>query len=254
MRKIAVAMAKGGVGKTTTAVSLAHGLALSGSNVVLVDCDTQGQVASFLGIKPRYGMYEFVTGHTRDGQPVARNSVLCQARENLWLLAGGMGLVELKHWLGEYPREMRHCVIANSLVPKSDTLDYLIFDCAPGWDILSVNVLMAASEVMCPVSTQAPALDGLKKFFSYLLSAQKLNRDLRLMYVLPTMFDRRTKHSYRILGQLEKHFSRQVCTPIGYSTTASEAVAAGKTVFEYRPTSNVARGYASLVRRVAENG
>ena len=64
MRKIAVAMAKGGVGKTTTAVNLAHELALQGHRVLLVDCDTQAQASKFLGVSPPYGMYEFVTGHT----------------------------------------------------------------------------------------------------------------------------------------------------------------------------------------------
>ena len=68
MRKIAVAMAKGGVGKTTTAVNLAYGLASNGKRVLLVDCDTQGQVANFLGEKPAYGLYEFITERLEDGQ------------------------------------------------------------------------------------------------------------------------------------------------------------------------------------------
>ena len=67
MRKIAVAMAKGGVGKTTTAVNLAHGLALAGKRVLLVDCDTQAQTTTFLGVSPPYGLYEFITGHDGNG-------------------------------------------------------------------------------------------------------------------------------------------------------------------------------------------
>jgi len=96
MRTIAVAMAKGGVGKTTTAVSLAGGLATLGKRVLLVDCDTQDQVARFLGVKPFYGLAEFITG-SRDGGPVSRNDAVFRARDNLWVLAGGIQLVELKH-------------------------------------------------------------------------------------------------------------------------------------------------------------
>jgi chromosome partitioning protein len=101
MRKIAVAMAKGGVGKTTTAVNLAHGLASQGKRVLLVDCDTQGQVAKFLGEKPPYGLYEFITERRGDGQHIARNNTIHPSRRNLWILDGGIRLVELKNWLGE---------------------------------------------------------------------------------------------------------------------------------------------------------
>ncbi|MDY6903734.1 MAG: ParA family protein [Thermodesulfobacteriota bacterium] len=253
MRKIAVAMAKGGVGKTTTAVNLAHGFARQGANVVLVDCDTQGQAAGFLGVRPEYGLYEFVTGHRQKGEAVSRETALYPVRDNLWLLAGGMGLVELKHRLGELPREERQSVLARSLVPKGNSVDYLIFDCAPGWDVLSVNILMAVDEVLCPVSLQGPAMAGLKIFFSYLLSVQKINRALRLKYVLPTMFDRRTRHSFSVLAQLEKHFPRQICDPIGYNTSLSEAAEKGKTIFEYRSGSSGADGYRKLVGRVAGN-
>ena len=139
MRRIAIAMAKGGVGKTTTAVSLAHGLAKQGQRVLLVDCDTQGQTAKFLGANPTYGLYEFITGDDGQGSPVFKKDTLYACRDNLWLLAGGIQLVELKHWLGEQPRELRQSVLAQTLVPKDGTLDYIIFDCAPGWDILTTN-------------------------------------------------------------------------------------------------------------------
>ncbi|MGD8294635.1 MAG: AAA family ATPase, partial [Desulfobacterales bacterium] len=132
MRKIAVAMAKGGVGKTTTAVNLAHGLASLGKRVLLVDCDTQGQVAKFLGEKPPYGLYEFVTERDDAGQHIAKNDTIHSSRRNLWILDGGIRLVELKNWLGEQSREIRQTVLAQKLVPKEGTLDFLIFDCAPG--------------------------------------------------------------------------------------------------------------------------
>ena len=254
MRKIAVAMAKGGVGKTTTAVNLAHGLAARGQRVLLVDCDTQGQAARFLGQKPEFGLYEFITERRENGEAIARNETLHRTRENLWLLDGGIRLVELKNWLGEQPREIRQTVLAQKLVPKEGALDYLIFDCAPGWDVLSVNILMAATEVICPVALQGPSLEGLKTFFRYLQSAQKLNPDLRLKYILPTMFDRRTRHSHDMLNQLQKHFSRLMCDPIHYSVRLSEAPVLGRTIFEYRARVQGALDYKNLVRRIINNG
>jgi chromosome partitioning protein len=253
MRKIAVAMAKGGVGKTTTAVNLAHGLAEHGNRVLLVDCDTQGQVAKFLGVSPDYGLYEFITERGKNGEYISKNNAIHPCRQNLWLLAGGGRLVELKNWLGEQPYGVRQTVLQKKLVPKQGALDYLIFDCAPGWDVLSVNILMAAKEVICPVALQALSLDGLKIFFRYLQSAQKLNVDLRLKYVLPTMFDRRTRQSFEILGQLKKYFSRQICDPIRYNVRLSEAPAHGQTIFEYRRRAAGADDYRKLIGRIMNN-
>ncbi len=254
MRKIAVAMAKGGVGKTTTAVNLAHQLALQGQRVLLVDCDTQAQVSKFLGVSPPHGMYEFVTGRTTDGVPVAKKDAVFAARENLWILDGGIQLAALKNWLGEQPADKRHDYLRRTLVPKGDGLDFILFDCAPGWDVLSVNVLMACSEVMCPVALQGPALEGLKTFFGYLISAQKENEMLALKYVLPTMFDRRTRQSELIYRKLKRLFSKQICDPIRHNVRLSEAATAGKTIFEYRRHATGAEDYRKLSRRLIDDG
>jgi len=254
MRKVAVAMAKGGVGKTTTAVNLAHGLARQGQRVVLVDGDTQGQAAMFLGVAPKYGLYEFVTGLDEQGKSLPKQDAIYPCRNNLWLLAGGIKLVELKHWLGEQPRDVRQSVLSKALVPRDGALDYLIFDCAPGWDVLSVNILMAVDEVLCPVALQGPALEGLKTFFGYLMSAQRLNQDLQLKYILPTMFDQRTKHSFDILRKLNRLFRKQICEPIRYNVRLSEAPMRGKTIFEYRSSAVGARDYKQLIRRVHTDG
>ncbi len=254
MRKLAIAMAKGGVGKTTTAVNLAHALAVMGQRVLLVDCDTQAQVKKFLGVDPPYGMYEFVTGRADDRSPVAKKEAICAARDNLWILDGGIKLVELKNWLGEQPPQQRHDYLRRSLRPKGDSLDFLIFDCAPGWDVLSVNVLMAAEEVLCPVALQGPALEGLKIFFSYLMSAQKQNEQLSLKYVLPTMFDRRTRQSFIIYRQLRRLFAKQICDPIRHNVRLSEAPGRGKTIFEFARTATGAEDYRKLARRLIDDG
>jgi chromosome partitioning protein len=253
MRTLAVAMAKGGVGKTTTAVNLAGGLAARGKRVLLVDCDTQDQVARFLGVRPDFGLYEFITEKSAAGQPVSRNRAVHCARENLWVLSGGIRLVELKSWLGEQPGDVRQSVLKHRLVPRPGTIDFLIFDCAPGWDVLSVNILMAATEVLCPVALQGPAVEGLKIFFRYLQSAQKINTELRLKYILPTFFDRRTRHSEEMLAQLKRYFQRQICAPIHYTVRLSEAPIRGRTIFEHDGASPAARDYDLMVRRILED-
>ncbi len=253
MRKIAVAMAKGGVGKTTTAVNLAHGLALAGHRVLIVDCDTQGQTAKFLGVDPPFGLYEFITGYDQHGNAISKKETLFPARENLWLLAGGINLVELKNWLGEQPRETRQSVLTKTLVPRDGALDFLVFDCAPGWDVLSVNILMAATEVLCPVALQGPALEGLKTFFGYLMSAQRMNQELQLKYVLPTLFDRRTRHSSEIYQVLRRLFAKQICEPIHYNVRLTEAPSSGKSIFEYSRHAAGAMDYNQLVRRISND-
>jgi chromosome partitioning protein len=254
MRKIAIAMAKGGVGKTTTAVNLAFALALKGKKVLLADCDAQAQVSKFLGVSPPYGLYEFITGQNEKGDTVSKTEAIYSARNNLWILNGGIKLVELKNWLGEQPRETRHNLLSKSILPKKDGLDYLIFDCAPGWDVLSVNILMAVSEVLCPVALQSPALEGLKTFFGYLLSAQQHNTQLQLKYVLPTMYDRRTRQSEIIYTQLRRLFRKQICDPIHHNVRLSEAPGFGKSIFEFDGRAQGAVDYWNLARRLIEDG
>lgn len=250
MRTIAVAIAKGGVGKTTTSVNLGAALAEAGKRVLLVDCDSQDQVSRFLGVRDevRAGLSHFLVAKSAQ----ERNRAVLQARENLWLLAGGVGLTELKRWLGRQPKS--ETVLAERLVPREGALDYVIYDCAPGWDILSVNILCAVDEVLSPVALQAPALEGLKAFITYVQSARKLNAELALRYLLPTMFDRRLSQSRSFLAKLRAAFPGQVLEPIRTNVRLSEAAGAGKTIFEYRPDAPGAQDYRALARRIMQDG
>lgn len=246
MRTIAVAIAKGGVGKTTTAVHLAAALANMGRKVLLVDCDSQDQVSRFLGVRDqvRAGLSHFLVGRTAE----ERNGAVLEVRENLWMLAGGVGLTELKRWLGKQPKS--ETVLKDRLVPRDGALDYVIYDCAPGWDILSVNILCAVEEVLSPVTLQAPALEGLKAFITYIQSAQKLNPVLTLKYLVPTMFDKRLKQSRGYLANLQKAFPAQICEPIRSTVRFSEAAGLGKTLFEHHSEAIGAGDYQQLAWRV----
>lgn len=254
MRKIAIAMAKGGVGKTTTAVNLSDQLARQGKKVLLVDCDTQNQAAKFLDVKPQYGLYEFVTGSNTNGDPVSKNEAIYPARKNLWLLAGGMSLTRLKNWIYETSDGQKETAIKNKLNPKEGTLDFVIYDCAPGWDILSVNILAASNEILCPVILEGAGISGLKEYLKYIKSAQKINPSLQIKYILPTMYDCRTRQAKDILDQLIKVFGDKVCPQININIRLSESAGHGQTIFEYAPKASGALDYITLAERILGNG
>jgi chromosome partitioning protein len=246
VRKIAVSLSKGGVGKTTTAVNLAAGLALAGRRVLLIDVDTQGQAAKLLGCAPAAGLAEVAGGELSVDQAVSA------ARENLDLLAGGRGLATLKRLITrkDFGGEQ---TISEALAPLDHTYDYAILDTAPGWDALSVNALFYASEVLTPVSLEIMTLQSLLDFNQSLAAIQRYHT-LTLRYILPTFFDRRVRKSDEIRGQLASHFGERLCEPIRYNVRLSEAPGYGQTIFEYAPHSPGADDYRTLAERVMSDG
>lgn len=247
MRKIAIALSKGGVGKTTTAISLAAGLARAGRRVLLVDMDTQGQVAKALGLRSAMGLAEMVM----EGLPPEQ--VVVEARPGIWLLAGGRGLAGLKRVIArkDYGGER---TLAEALASLEGGYDLAIVDTAPAWDTLTVNALFYASEVLIPVSLEVMALQGLIEFVRSLGPIQKYHAGLTLRYVLPTFMDRRVRKSEEILGQLQNHYGDLVCEPIRYNVRLSEAPGYGQTIFEYAPGSPGAADYQKLTERILRDG
>jgi chromosome partitioning protein len=247
MRKIAVALSKGGVGKTTTAVNLAAGLARAGGSVLLVDVDTQGQAARSLGLQPHLGLAELAAGEVSAGQAVTA------ARERLFLLAGGRGLVGLKRLITrrEFGGER---TLVEALAPFEGQYDYVVLDTAPGWDALTVNTLFYAAEVLAPVSLEVMTLQSLLEFTQSMVAIQRYHGELALRYVLPTFLDRRVRKSEEILEQLSSAFSEQLCRPIRYNVRISEAPGYGQTIFEYAPHSPGAEDYQRLTERVLQDG
>ncbi|MFN2158732.1 MAG: ParA family protein [Anaerolineales bacterium] len=243
MRRIAIALSKGGVGKTTTAVNLAAGIARAGSTILLIDVDTQGQIARALGENPKAGLADFILGN------VDLDEAIHFARPNLGLLAGGRSMSGIKRLIArkDYGGET---TLSEVLEPLDDRFDFVLVDSGPGWDVITVNVLFYAYEILAPVSLEVLTLQGLMEFSESVSAIQKYNTNLALKYILPTFYDRRVKKSEEIYNQLKNHFGEFVCQPIRYNVRLSEAPGYGQTIFEYSARSAGAEDYLKLTERI----
>ncbi|MFO7883395.1 MAG: AAA family ATPase [Desulfobacteraceae bacterium] len=246
VRKICVALNKGGVGKTTTSVNIAAGLAMAGFKVLLMDTDTQGQSAYMLDKKHHVGLTELLTGE------LTPEETIISARKNLWLLGGGKSLSELQRIINKKSFGAEW-TMAEAMKIIEDQYDYIIIDTAPGWDQLMVNVLFFAEEVLIPVALEFMPFHGLTEFMKSLTSIQKYRKEVNLKYIVPTFMDARIDTPRKILIQLKKLYGGYLCKPIRYNENFSIAPSFGKTIYEFAPGCGGAEDYRELVRRVAGN-
>lgn len=246
MRKIAVSISKGGTGKTTTAVSLAHGLALAGRRVLLIDLDTQGHCGRALGVQMDVGVAEVVS------QEVAPVDALLEARPGLWLLGGGRSLAGLKRLIARRDLAPER-VLSEALAPAVAPFDYVILDTAPAWDVLNINALFFVDEVLCPVTMEALTVAGLVEFSKALEDIQRYKPGLSLNYILPTFYNRRYRQTDEILEQLRAHYGEKLLEPIRATVRLSEAPGHGQTIYEYDPSSTGAQDYRRLIQRIVKD-
>jgi chromosome partitioning protein len=237
--------AKGGVAKTTSCVNLGAGLALLGYRTLLIDCDTQGQVSKSLGVQAGEGLGELLQGEAGLGD------VQVEARENLFLIAGGGSLSGAKRLISR--RDMRSELVLSEALDGLEGFDFVLIDTAPSWDVLNVNCLFYVEELLIPVSMEALALQGVGDLVSRVEQVQQYREDKILQRgIIPTFYDGRVSKSAEILEQLERYFPGEVWSVVRYNVKLSEAPGFGQHIFEYAKRSNGAADYSRLARRLAK--
>jgi len=245
---ITIANQKGGVGKTTTAVSLAHGLTLRGKKVLLIDLDPQGQCATALGLRPEPGAFYLLVAPRQAGTvETARQWVRNTGRENFWLIPGDTTTSAAQTVINAEGRPLS-CV-RDVLKPFiREGLDYILFDTAPSVGGIQERAVWTASLVIIPTATEFLAADGLSQMVQTLTILQKEKSwEGALLGVLPTFFDEQTRESRANIESLRETFSNRLLTPIHRATVLRECASEALTIFEKDQESRSAREYANLV-------
>ena len=242
MRKICIINQKGGVGKTTTTVNLAVGLAKAGKKILVLDLDAQGNINTCLPAESKRDMYDLLVENARLRECIA------SVNENLDIVTSKETLTKAELILvGEQNREK---ILKKNLGTVSG-YDYILLDCPPSLGLLNQNALLYADEAIIPASTDILGLDGLQKISSAIDKINEVfNHDIQISVVVPTMFDSRTKVCKATLKAMNKEFFGSVSDPIRINSKLKEAPGSKKSIFEYAKYSNGAKDYAKLVEMV----
>lgn len=241
-RKIAVMNQKGGTGKTTTTVSLAHGLAERGYKTLIIDMDSQGNVGVCLGVEGKRNLYHVMVDNLDPQDAVV------SVRDNLDLLPSDDLLAKVEVHLAHVQQPAR---AMKSRFRDLNDYDYIILDCGPSLSLLNQNALYFADHVLIPVACDYLSLVGVKQILKTLRTMQnELRHPITVLGVLPTFYDVRNRISHEVLRTLKRYFKNKVLAPIRINTRLKEAPSKQKSIFEYAPSSGAAADYRTLVDQV----
>ena len=243
---IAICNQKGGVGKTSTAVSLSSCLALEGKKTLLVDLDPQGNATSGIGLdksKIERSVYHVLLGESAVAELVTQTCI-----ENLFIIPANHHLsgaeVELVSELG---REGR---LKKALSQLDPSFQFVIIDCPPSFGLLTINALTGSNSVMIPIQCEYYALEGLSQLMKTInLIKDNLNASLEIEGILMTMADFRTNLTQEVINEVKKHFGNKVYNSvIPRNIRLSEAPGFGKPIFLYDKDSEGAKKYKELTK------
>lgn len=249
---IAIANQKGGVGKTTTSVSLGASLAYIGKKVLLVDIDPQGNATSGVGIEKadvEQCIYDVLVDDVE-----ANEVILPTAVDNLFAIPATIQLAGAEIEL--VPTISREVRLKRALEEIKEAFDYILIDCPPSLGLLTINSLTASDSVLIPVQCEYYALEGLSQLLNTVRLVQKhLNHELKIEGVLLTMLDARTNLGIQVIEEVKKYFQDKVYkTIIPRSVRLSEAPSHGEPIIIYDSKSRGAEVYLDLAKEVVANG
>jgi chromosome partitioning protein len=250
-RRIAILNQKGGTGKTTTAVSLAAGLAEREHEVLLIDTDAQGNVGVSLGVAGEKSLYHVLV------ESADPTDVAVPVRQHLDVITSDATLAAAEIWLARQNVDQRSRILTKRLnmMAISRRYDHVIIDCGPSLNLLNQNALSYADEVIIPVTCDYLALVGVKQVLRTIKDVERhLGHAVRVSAVLPTFYDGRTRLAREVLETLQGHFKTKALEPIRLNTRLAEAPSHKKTIFEYAPASHGAADYNRVVDWVLSTG
>ncbi|HVZ99505.1 MAG TPA: ParA family protein [Caulobacterales bacterium] len=255
MRVLSIANQKGGVGKTTTAINLGTALAATGKRVLIFDTDPQGNASTGLDIQPEDR--RVTSYHVLVGQRSLSGAIIPTKVPNLFIIPGDANLsgVETELMAGVRPQHrLRDSVAAFRAEEKGAGYDYMLIDCPPSLNILTVNALTASDSVLVPLQTEFFALEGLAQLHATIMAVKEnLNPTLEIQGIVLTMFDKRTVLSDQVAQEVREHFPTKVYnTVIPRNVRISEAPSHGLPAIVYDQNASGSKAYIELARELIE--
>ena len=245
---VAVANQKGGVGKTTTAINLASSFSAAEVNTLLVDCDPQSNATSGLGLSKdpaRINTYDLLMGSANPVDAVHKTQL-----EQLWLIPSHKNLIGANIELVE--AQQREFRLRVALDPLRERFQFIVLDCPPALDLLTLNALVAADSVLIPMQAEYFALEGISELLHTVgLIRNSFNPRLEIEGVVLTMFDERTNLAQQVTAELRRFFGEKLCqTSIPRNIRLAEAPSHGKPALLYDPHSKGAESYIRLAKEI----